>query len=387
MLESCDAVRPLPFTAPAAVVDAIAGLGRTEDLRFSPSNRRLAIAAFVTGRIAVLDVDLSAPERITLTGGVLLTSSAFRYPHGLDFLDDDTLIVANRFGEVVLVNPPPGEPATPLREVQSLTVEPAGEPSGFRAPASVAVVGRSDGAFEALICDNDTHSVMRVAGSCDGRRHANRIEPFVARWLDFPDGVAVSPDGEWVAVSNHNPHNVLLYRRSANPDSDPEGILRGVRYPHGLRFTPDGSKLLVADAGQPFVHVFTQGRHGWGGVLEPASFRVMVQETFTRGHLNPQEGGPKGLDVDSAGAVLALTSEHQPLAFFALSEVMEHCGPTPASAALQHEFCLMDDQRHLKKHLGLAREAIVEMKNSLSWRITAPLRRLISGWKRRKRPG
>jgi hypothetical protein len=384
MLESYDAERPLPFTAPTVVIDAIADLGRTEDLCFSPSNRRLAIAAFVTARIAVFDVDLSAPERITLTGGVLLTSSGFRYPHGVAFLDDDTLMVANRFGEVVLVELPPGEPATPLREVTSLTVGAAGAASDFRAPASLAVVGRSEGAFEALVCDNETDSVMRVVGSRDGR-DANRIEPFVSRWLDFPDGVAISPDGEWIAVSNHNPHNVLLFRHAAKPDSDPEGILRGVRYPHGLRFTPDGSKLLVADAGQPFVHVFTQGRQGWEGVLEPESLRVMAQDTFSRGNRNPQEGGPKGLDVDSSGAVIGLTSEHQPLAFFDLSDVLEHCGPTPASAALQHELCVMDDQRHLKKHLGLARAAIAEMKNSPSWRITAPLRRLHSAWERRKR--
>ncbi len=42
------------------VRQAIARLGRTEDLAFSPDGRRLAIAGFARNRILVIDVELPA---------------------------------------------------------------------------------------------------------------------------------------------------------------------------------------------------------------------------------------------------------------------------------------------------------------------------------------
>ena len=44
----------------------------------------------------------------------------------------------------------------------------------------------------------------------------------------------------------------------------------------------------------------------------------MDDATFLRGRYNPEEGGPKGIDVDRDMSVLATTCEHQPLAFFDL---------------------------------------------------------------------
>jgi hypothetical protein len=54
-----------------------------------------------------------------------------------------------------------------------------------------------------------------------------------------------------------------------------------------------------------------------------SSFRVLGEVTFRRGRYNPQEGGPKGIDIDCGMNVLATTCEAQPLAFFDLKEVLE----------------------------------------------------------------
>lgn len=42
----------------------------------------------------------------------------------------------------------------------------------------------------------------------------------------------------------------------------------------------------------------------------------MDDETFQKGRYNPQEGGPKGLDLHRQSGVLVTTCEHQTLAFF-----------------------------------------------------------------------
>jgi len=73
----------------------IASLGRTEDVSFSPSSLRLAVAAFTRNRIAVFDVEIStspAAPHIALTAAAELSSPALSLPHGVDFIDEDTLI-------------------------------------------------------------------------------------------------------------------------------------------------------------------------------------------------------------------------------------------------------------------------------------------------------
>ena len=54
----------------------------------------------------------------------------------------------------------------------------------------------------------------------------------------------------------------------------------------------------------------------------------MDDTVFGRGRNNPQEGGPKGIDIDPRGQVLAVTCEFQPLAFFDLNKVSgDRCAP------------------------------------------------------------
>src|SRR5712671_5622475 len=95
-------VLELQYAAPESVIDAIGSLGRTEDVRFSPSNRRLAVASYYRNRIVVFDLGIassSGATQVALTGGVELSSPALRLPHGLDFIDDNTLIVTSRGSE------------------------------------------------------------------------------------------------------------------------------------------------------------------------------------------------------------------------------------------------------------------------------------------------
>src|SRR5262245_58078834 len=92
-------VEQIEYAAPPSVTNILGLLGRTEDLRFSPNNRRLAVAGFTRNRISVFDIDITSSgnkTHVTLTGGVELVSRALQYPHGVDFIDDDTVITTNR---------------------------------------------------------------------------------------------------------------------------------------------------------------------------------------------------------------------------------------------------------------------------------------------------
>ena len=383
-------VLEIEYTAPQSVTDAVGSLGRTEDVRFSPSNRRLAVASFHRNRIVAFDIDIASSSGVTqvaLTGGVELSSPALQWPHGLDFIDDDTLIVASRRSDVALFKLPAGERHMPSHEVLPIARWPSDGTTLLNAPGSVAVTRVEDDVREVLICNNRGHTVTRHRLDCDAGRAIRHSEILLQKYLRIPDGVSVSPDQRWIAVSNHTTHNVLLYENSPalNADAEPDGILRGVHYPHGLRFSADGRHLFVADAGAPYLHIYAQHPDQWRGVRHPiATVRIMDDAVFGRGRHNPEEGGPKGLDIDACSNVLVVTSECQPLAFFDVPALLQHAfagGSVREQAilAISYELSLMQERRTMAEK---ATEANA-LRDSMSWRITAPLRRLNSALRRR----
>src|SRR5581483_7714159 len=175
-------------------------------------------------------------------------------------------------------------------------------------------------------------------------------EVIARRWLDLPDGLALSHDGRWLAISNHNSHSVLVYGYPISGDgADPVAILRGALYPHGLRFTADDRYLLVADAGGPYAHAFASPPEGWQGArYADGRIRVMDDETFRRGQYTSREGGPKGVDLHPAANVLAVTAECLPLAFFDLDAALEQPAAPSEDALLQYELDVMAENEALR---------------------------------------
>src|SRR6266480_7869342 len=396
------------YTAQQSVTDAVGSLGRTEDVRFSPSNRRLAVASYYRNRIVVFDIDIassSGATQVALTGGVELSSPALQLPHGLDFIDDNTLIVTSRGSEarvdgpaanVALFKLPPGEEIVRTHEVLPIARWPANGTTLLNAPGSVAVTRVKEDVGEVLICNNygDTvtrHLLDRATGGA-----IRNSEILLHKYLNIPDGVSVSPDRRWIAVSNHTTHNVLLYENSPalNSDAKPDGILRCVDCPHGLRFSADARHLFVADAGAPYLHIYAQDPDQWRGVRHPlATVRIMDEAVFQRGRC-PGNGGPKGLDIDACSNILVVTSEYQPLAFFDVPLLLQHAFAGGSERekrilSISHELSLMQEIRMMAE---TAMESVMEtnalqnslhaLQNSRSWRITAPLRRLKSIFRR-----
>jgi hypothetical protein len=387
------------YTASPRVAETLAALGRTEDVMFSRDDRRLAVVGFTANRVVVFDIEISGPSgglRVAVTGGVELASPAFRCPHGVDFVDDQTLIVANRAGDVVFVALPPGGADLPRREATVLSTWPAGGASLLQEPGTVRVRTDAGGARHVLVCNGSSHTVSRHPLGTGAGLAAGGGEVLVRKWLDIPDGVTVSPDRRWLAVSNHDANTVFVYENtpSLNEGSDPAAILRGPAFPHSLWFSDDARLLHVADAASPYVHVFAAGEDGWRGAGRPvAAIRVLSDEQFARGRHNAQEGGAKGLAMDSASRVIALTCEHLPLAFLDAAAVREVAdeglrerppagAPTREQQALEFAYELVV----MERHADLRAQALQaeKMRNGNSWRVTEPLRRLTAAWRRLK---
>jgi hypothetical protein len=309
--------RQLPLHASDECASALGSLGRTEDLAVSPDGSLIVIPGFGSNRLNLIRFSIEddgvqiCDVRSAAAGGLLR-------PHGLAFLDDVTMLVANRESELSLVRLDDRR-----MSVASSTVLIDGlDEVPVRTPGSVAVRALGGDLAEVFVCNNYAHDVTRYV--LDGRQDWSIVdrERLLADQLEIPDGVAVSENGKWIAVSNHNRHAVYLYRYDDGlaVDSPPSGVLHGVNYPHGLVFADGDRHLIVADAGLPNLYTFETSDGDWSGERIPWQIdRVMGEEMFHRGRYNPQEGGPKGVEA-VAERIVAMTSEFQPLAFFALQQ-------------------------------------------------------------------
>lgn len=306
------------YTAALEVHRLLSAIGRTEDIQFFPDNQRLAIAGFNQNQILLLDVERSMEDGLAnlhFPKGTVLHSTTFNRPHGLSWLANETLIVANRNSNVGLFRIPPTS-----REFRDLEIEPFSQircdaTDGLQTPGSVTALQTGDVAVEVLVCNNSANTV--TSHILDITRDFDVISSvtLLERGLVIPDSIAVDQKAEWIAVSNHSDHSVYMYENSPELSRScmPQGTLRGMLYPHGLRFSADGRSLFVADAGAPFVYVYTRIGSDWCGDFYPlAKLRVMGDAAYNRGRANPQEGGPKGLDLTSDGTILVATCEEEP---------------------------------------------------------------------------
>jgi hypothetical protein len=337
--------RLVRFTARGDVAAAVERLGRAEDLCFSPDGKRLAIAGFGAERMLVLDVAAEAgPDgaQVSLTGFVEIECRAFSRPHGVAWIDAFTLAVASREGPIAIVAVPDSA-AGPRLEVEPLRLIGADGTELVRTPGSVAAVAVGMGLIELLVCNNFVDHVTRHLLD---QRHDYEViasDILLGEGLGLPDGIAQSRSSRWIAISNPDYRNVVLLRSMERPDRhrQPDGVLSGVEFPHGVKFAAGERSLLVADSGAPFVRIYSSETGDWSGERGPSgAIRVMSDAIFARGNLTPREGGPKGLDLTCDNAVMAICYEHQPLAFFDMRGLLPASGDVSSPGAANDEALL-----------------------------------------------
>ena len=301
---------------------------RTEDIRFSPSGRMLAAVA-TTGSVMFCQVEMTS-RAVRVSRSVEFSSPGLLSPHGIEFLSEDFVAVANRKDKVAFFRVPTPETwdePSPLVPIHTMGSEWFGDTDASRelrgrtvsiGPGSIRAHGG-----ELFVCCNNSNTVT----AHPFQLHQDTVETGEARLvardgIEIPDGVALSPDGHWLAVSDHDHQRILVYRRQ---DGEQSCVLQdaALRHPHGLCFDPRGQRLFVADAGGRELHVFTVERD-WDADMSHSAFRIEAVEAdafnrtreATPEQFRALEGGVKGIDIDPSGRILATTCRHQVVRFF-----------------------------------------------------------------------
>ena len=396
MLQTGLAAQRIAYAASDDVRAVIAGIGRTEDVQFSPDQKRLAIAGFALNRLLILDVTMgSAADRtpISLTGFLEIVSATFNAPHGVAWIDDRTLAVANREGQLSIIAVPAGRPKQSPVDVEPLRVFGGGGKDLISTPGSVSVAPVGLGLIEVLVCNNYADQVTRhLLDQRDGYAVvASGI--LIDKGIQIPDGVARSRSGQWIAISNYDHQEVFLFRNndSLNGAAAPQGVLIGVQCPHGMKFSADGKVLLVADAGAPFIQIFRSEDGDWTGEHAPSgAIRAVGDLAFARGNYCEGEGGPKGIDLSRDNRVMVTTCEEQHLAFFDVGDILgaseppadrghnlieaQHTRDTIIGYLTAAQTRAEQETAAIRKASQLENDRVRRLMASRSWRLTAPLR-------------
>jgi hypothetical protein len=306
---------------------------RTEDAKFSPSGRLLVMVP--KKAILIFSIDTSS-RPIRINRYAELHSSSLAFPHGVDFLSEDIIVVANREGWVTFYRIPGVDEweasmnIEPIHELESIWFGPKGATrmSGDRSvrcgPGAVRVHGNRLFIGTNYLNTVTVHPFQLHQGTIETGDGALMAQA----GLELPDGLALTRDGRWMAVSDTGHNRVVVYRCADNAQSCE---LRDVNLgaPHGLCFDPTGRRLYVSDAGERFLHVFTSADGAWSSSAERSAFKLPAVEMevlrktkeSVAEQFRPLVGGLKGIDLDPAGRVMATTCLHQTLRFLGAEPV------------------------------------------------------------------
>ncbi len=317
------------YRATPEIHAVIAQITRTEDVRLSPDSRRLVLVDFLADRLFLFTLRIEAdaePPRVEFLETCIITSDSFCKPHGLAFLGNDCLVVANRGGDVCLYRLPaigayPAEvDLKPLARISGQGMLRA----KVKSPGSVDSYALGDNRYRILVCNNHWNFISAHTITLGRRARVRNEGILIQAALKLPDGISLSPDRSLIVISNHVDGEALIYRNTPELDrkSQPVVVLKGIVCPHGLRF--DGNhRVIVADASSQYLLVY----EARDGVWQPEQYpdrwlRLLDDDIFYDGRYDTREGGIKGLDMDCSGRVLVTTHRLGVLGFYDLRRLL-----------------------------------------------------------------
>src|SRR6476660_5139985 len=184
----------IAYSAPEGARAAISRLGRTEDVQFSPDGHRLVVNAFSENRLLILDIDVSSdtePPAIAVSNWLELESDALQQPHGISWIDERTILVANRNAQLAIFELPK-EPTSGRIRLAPVKTMGTDTSDLLKTPGSVSTIAVGADLIEFVVCNNYVHHVSRHLIDLRNGYAPIANEVLIRDGVTVPDGVAHS---------------------------------------------------------------------------------------------------------------------------------------------------------------------------------------------------
>ncbi|MDA0349740.1 MAG: hypothetical protein O3C43_21940 [Verrucomicrobia bacterium] len=316
----------ITFHISDSVKAALEEVFRTEDISLSQDGSRLGIAGFSINQIFVFSIRITRKSEsvsIQISDFISINSESLNDPHGLAFLGNDHVAVCNREGNVCLFRIP--DLKSSPKEVH---LQPLGIINGegylrakVKTPGSVVSYEMGENQYRIIVCSDQWNFVTSHRIILGESLKIVNEGILIENELKIPDGIDVSPDHEWLAISNHVHGEVLIFKNNSelNRKTEPVARLRGTVCPHGVHFDKKGN-LYTVDAASPYLTVYQKPIDGWRGSKDPSfSVCMMNNDTFYTGRYDAREGGIKGIHIDHSTEVMVTTHKFGMLEFHDLT--------------------------------------------------------------------
>ncbi len=280
--------------------------------------------------LVLLQIDVQS-DPIQIGRYTQLRSPSLEFPHGIEFLSEDLLVVANREAAITFYRLPSVEDWQDVTQIEAIAefTSPWFGPKGASRLSDGRGVRCGPGSIRRhrdhlYICANYTNTVSKHPFAVRGGGiEIGSGELVVETGLELIDGISISRDGQWIAVSDSAHGRVAIFRGDNHSEAC-ELRDKDLGYPHGLCFDPTHKRLYVSDAGERLLHVFESVDGTWERSMDRSAFSLpsIGDEAFYKTkHSVPEEfrplvGGIKGLDLDPSGRFLIGTCLNQIMAVF-----------------------------------------------------------------------
>lgn len=276
---------------------------RFEGLAFSTSGDTLGVATADTNSVLLYRRTESGAFEDT----PYIRLGGLDYPHDLSFSmcgADELLAVAQRTGALALFRANGVKAPEPVFEISGAEARLThSDGVSFVPPANDYLAACNLGSSSISFYPRISHAPVRFALKPDFE---------LTHWsIFYPDGLAFTQCGRWLAIANHGNGSVSIFQRrsrllaGAKLRYGPEPIAiiddKSLRYPHSVAFTPRTNHLIVTNAGGNFFSVYEPRRSHFGlrwSHVPSAQTIVADEKTFRAVNSGSKmEGGPKGLAV------------------------------------------------------------------------------------------
>jgi len=271
---------------------------------FSPDGARLVVADMNNHRIQVLGIAGNTISHQVSYGDVGGGSGQFRFPYGVAFSPEGgrlAVVDKNNFRVQVM-----GIAGNVITHQVSYGAKGGSGDGQFRAPRGVAY---SPDGRRLIIAEYDNHRVQLLAIDGKSVTHIASFGEFGSGAGQFYQpfgGVAYSPDGKTVAVADTTNDRIALlgvdgasitFKATFGVPGSGDGALSR---PYGVAFSPDGLRLAVSDAYNHRIQIF-----GLDGVTTTFQAKYGMN-----GSGNGQFSRPNGVSFSPDGLRLAVADQN-----------------------------------------------------------------------------